>query len=225
MALVVRIIREEAGLVGLKRHGPACLASRQTGTIFASFPWNLAWWHAFGGGKRLFVLVATDESGQVRGIAPLMLRQAGLLRKLEFIGTGLSDTGDFVLDASRAEKAAQAIFACLRRNRREWDLLDMDEVPAYSPMAGSWQEKSHRACIRLAASHRLPLYRATRYLGGIYEDFAAQAAAAPGIVCAAGCRRRREHMFRLVTEEADAPRLSTAFTSSTWRDGRPRRVR
>src|SRR5512133_1212236 len=107
MALKVRIIRDVAGLDQLEGAWTGPVGGSEAGTIFASFPWNLAWWHTFGGGKQLFVLAAAEEDGQVRGIAPLMLRQAGLLRKLEFIGTGLSDTGDFVLDASHAEEAAK----------------------------------------------------------------------------------------------------------------------
>ena len=64
-----------------------------------------------------------------------MLQQSGLTRKLEFIGTGLSDTGDFVLIRSCAEPVAGAIFAYLQQHSREWDLLDMGEVPPYSLMA------------------------------------------------------------------------------------------
>jgi CelD/BcsL family acetyltransferase involved in cellulose biosynthesis len=44
-----------------------------------------------------------------------------------------------VLDEECAE-VSQAIFAFLRRQRREWDLLDLDEVPPYSPLA-EWLER------------------------------------------------------------------------------------
>lgn len=130
----IRVIRDESGFAQLESAW-TCLTGRSDTTVFASFPWNLAWWHSFGSGKHLFILTAADAAGEVRGIAPLMLSRLGPFRRLEFIGTGLSDAGDFLLDKDCAVPVAEALFAYLRRLRREWDLLDLDEVPAYSPLA------------------------------------------------------------------------------------------
>ncbi|MEO5951113.1 MAG: GNAT family N-acetyltransferase [Chloroflexia bacterium] len=130
----VRVIRDKPGLLHLKDAWERLLA-RSNATIFASHPWALAWWHAFGSDKQLYILVATDPSGDVLGIAPLMLGRLGPLRRLEIIGTGLGDAGDFLLDPDHAIPVATSIFAHLRRLRREWDLLDLDEVPPYSPLA------------------------------------------------------------------------------------------
>jgi CelD/BcsL family acetyltransferase involved in cellulose biosynthesis len=130
----IRLIQDERGVAQLSEAWTHLL-SRSNATIFASLPWNLAWWHSFGANKHPYILVATDPSGEVRGIAPLMLTRLGPLRRLEFIGTGLSDAGDFLLDADYALPAAQSIFAHLRRLRRTWDLIDLDEVPPYSPLA------------------------------------------------------------------------------------------
>jgi CelD/BcsL family acetyltransferase involved in cellulose biosynthesis len=130
----VRVVRDEAGLDALQDGWGELLGGSPAATIFASHGWNTAWWQSFGKGKRLYVVVAQDGEGHVRGIAPLMMR-AGPVRRLEFIGTGLSDTGDFVLEEESAEEVTRAIFAFLRRHRREWDLLDLDEVPPYSHLA------------------------------------------------------------------------------------------
>lgn len=130
----IRVVRNEPGLTQL-RDTWASLLARSDATVFASQPWNLAWWHSFGAGKQLYILVASDATGESRGIAPLMLGHIGPLRKLEFIGAGLSDAGDFVLDKDHALPVAQAMFAHLRKRRHEWDLLDLDEVPPYSPIS------------------------------------------------------------------------------------------
>lgn len=130
----VRVIRDEHGLLTLKDAWERLL-SRSNATIFASHPWTLAWWHAFGADKQLYILTATNPSGEVCGIAPLMLDRLGPLRKLEIIGTGLGDAGDFLLDPDHAPPVATALFAHLRRLRREWDLIDLDEVPPYSPLS------------------------------------------------------------------------------------------
>ena len=88
MKYEVKAVRDEAGMAQLGEAWARLLGASPAGTIFSSFPWNIAWWHAFGSGKRPYLLVASDEAGQICGIAPLMLQQSGLVRRLEFIGTG-----------------------------------------------------------------------------------------------------------------------------------------
>ncbi|MEA2573998.1 MAG: hypothetical protein QOH93_1296 [Chloroflexia bacterium] len=138
--------------MGLEEQWSALLDHSQAGSIFTSFPWNVAWWHAFGGDDHLYVLVASDVGGDVRGIAPLMLVRQGGVRRLEWIGTGLSDTGDFVLDESCAGPVIEAMLAHLQQRRRDWDLLDLDEVPPYSLLA-CWLESHQPTGLR---SVRLP---------------------------------------------------------------------
>lgn len=211
MEYKVKVVRDEAGLRQLEDGWARLLGESQAGSIFASFPWNLAWWHSFSGGKSLFVLVASDQAGRVCGIAPLMLHRAGALRKLEFIGTGLSDTGDFVLDEGCAEPVTQAIFACLRRHRREWDLLDMDEVPPYSALV----EQLSRA--KPPGLHVIRLPRTDCPFISLPTTWEAYTRTLQ--------RKPRQHLesfarrvvhetgasFRLVTEEADVPAAVARF--------------
>jgi CelD/BcsL family acetyltransferase involved in cellulose biosynthesis len=211
MALEVKIIRDEAALGQLEEAWTSLLGGSEAGTAFASFPWNLAWWHAFGSGKRLYVLVAADSDGQVRGIAPLMLRRAGLMRKLEYIGTGLSDTGDFVLDASHAEEAAEAIFAYLRRHRREWDLLDLDETPPYSPLAGALAKEKPPGLHLIELPRTDCPYIA---LPDTWEEYTQTLQRKPRQHLESFARRvvlETGASFRLVTEEADVPAAVDRF--------------
>ena len=140
MKYQVHLVRDVTGLADLAESWTRLLRGAE-GSIFASFEWNATWWKYFGGGKQLYVLVATDPAGQVCGIAPLMLQQSNGLRKLKFIGDGLSDSGDFVLDPACAMPVAQAIFDYLQHHRDQWDLVDLDEVPPYSLLAG-WLESA-----------------------------------------------------------------------------------
>ncbi len=137
----VRVVHDEAELHQLEEPWTRLLSESGGGSIFASFQWNMAWWHAFGQGSRLYILVAADAAGQVQGIAPLMLQQAGTRRKLTFIGNGLSDSGDFVFHPSNALPVMQALFGYLHQHRRDWDLLDLDEVPPYSPLVNWLQDE------------------------------------------------------------------------------------
>ncbi len=204
MEYEVTLVRDEAGLVQLE-NAWAHLLDRSHATIFASFPWNLAWWHAFGQDRRPFVLVAADPAGELRGIAPLMLSHAGPLRRLEFLSTGLSDAGDFVLDQEHALPVAQAIFANLRLRRRQWDLLDLDEVPLYSPLA-SWLEHG-----RPPGFHTICLPRTDAPFVALPDTWEAYTATLH--------RKQRQHLegfarrviqetgahFRLVTSADEAP--------------------
>ncbi len=83
MPYQVKVIRDEEGLVALEEGWTTLLGESRAATIFASFPWNMAWWRAIGGGSSLYAVVAEDSDGQIRGIAPLMLRHVGPLRQGE----------------------------------------------------------------------------------------------------------------------------------------------
>jgi CelD/BcsL family acetyltransferase involved in cellulose biosynthesis len=140
-----------------------------------------------------------------------MMQYTGPIRKLDLLGTGLSDMGDFLLAEECAEEAAQAIFAYLRRHRREWDLLDLDEVPPYSLLAG-WLEKE-----RPAGLHVIQLPRTDCpfiALPPTWEEYTHTLqrkvrqhldAFAPRVVEETGAS------FRLVTEEADVPAAVARF--------------
>jgi CelD/BcsL family acetyltransferase involved in cellulose biosynthesis len=70
-------------------------------TIFQTWEWHLAWWRAFGRGRRLCLVGVEDARGDLVGLAPWMvsfdLRR--LLRRVEFIGTSnrASDYADVLV--------------------------------------------------------------------------------------------------------------------------------
>ena len=135
MTYRVEVILDDAPFAALESAWTDLLRAAGT-TFFASWQWNYTWWQYFGAGKRLYLLAVYDAAG-LAGVAPLMLRAAGPLRKLEFIGTGLSDAGDFVLHPARGPGALGAILDHLRAHQGVWDLVDLDEIPPYSLLAGA----------------------------------------------------------------------------------------
>ncbi len=207
----VTVVRSLASLEQLGEAWAQLLGRSQSGSIFASYAWNLSWWHSFGAGKRLYVLVATDSEAQIRGIAPLMLDRLGPLRRLRFIGTGLSDTGDFLLDASCASECGRAIYASLRRRRREWDLLDLDEVPPYSAMS-MWLEGNRPPGLHVT---RLPRTDAPYIaLPATWKEYTATLGRKPRQHLESFSRRvveERDLSFRLVTEGEDVPAAVARF--------------
>ncbi len=135
----VKVIRHDAELHAIESAWQRLLLQAPTATVFASQPWNAVWWEHFGAGAHLSILAVYNGAEELVGVAPLLLRRTGLIRKLELIGTGLSDTGDFVLRPDCAGAVIQAIFAYLHTRRQDWDLLDLDEVPPYSLLAAQMQ--------------------------------------------------------------------------------------
>ncbi|MDQ2807352.1 MAG: GNAT family N-acetyltransferase, partial [Chloroflexota bacterium] len=136
MAYRVQLIRNATDLAASAEAWQRLVRACPTATVFATYPWNSVWWQHFGAAARLYLPAVYDGAGELVGLAPLLLRRTGLIRKLELIGTGLSDVGDFVLHPDHAAPAAAAVFAYLQAHCHEWDLVDLDEVPAYSFLAG-----------------------------------------------------------------------------------------
>ena len=130
----VRVIEDEAGFAQIEPGWTRLLGEGPAASVFASAQWNGAWWQHFGAGKHLYILAVADPAGALIGVAPLMLRTVGPLRKLEFIGTGLSDAGDFVLHPAHAAAATEAIFDALLARHRDWDLADLDEIPPFAAL-------------------------------------------------------------------------------------------
>jgi CelD/BcsL family acetyltransferase involved in cellulose biosynthesis len=85
-------------------------------------------------GKKLMILMVFD-GGVLAGIAPLMVRKYSFMgitvRSVCFIGTGESDTIDFIIDASK-EKYILSIMDYLMNINKDWDFLDFQEIPEHS---------------------------------------------------------------------------------------------
>ncbi len=138
MAYRVAAICDEAGLLDLEPAWTALAAATPTGTIFASFAWGTAWWHHFGGHGQLYLIAVYEADGRLVGLAPLLRPASSAPRKLVFLGTGLADVGDILVAADAAASVSGAIFDYLSAHAGDWDLLDLDEIPPYSPLEPHW---------------------------------------------------------------------------------------
>src|SRR6476620_5006121 len=125
-----------------RRLGPLwnrLLESSASATTFLTWEWLSAWWSAYGNRDDLFVLVAEDDSGVIRGIAPLRrqpLRRYGrTFSTLTFVGDGSNDSDYLDFIAERAfEPPFMAAFAThLHDSLRQGVVLRLNEIPASSP--------------------------------------------------------------------------------------------
>ncbi|MGC2800321.1 MAG: GNAT family N-acetyltransferase, partial [Candidatus Acidiferrum sp.] len=103
-------------------------------TVFLTWEWLSSWWSAYGTGKRLFILIARGEQGECCGIAPLYLERSGMHRVLRFIGDGTYDSDylDFIAAQGQESLVLAGLFEYLQQSRRDWDVLQLNEIPETS---------------------------------------------------------------------------------------------
>ena len=123
------------GLERLREAWEEAQARSAADNVFATFDWALAWWRHFGAGRRLRVLVLRDGA-HPSAILPLwegpLWRRFAPFRKIQLLGTGLSDRLDLLFSGVPVETAERALRHLLVPPVR-WDVLDLRETPEDSP--------------------------------------------------------------------------------------------
>lgn len=132
----------------------ALVAANETNTVFQTFEWFDAWWNSFGAERRLFLLVVRSGP-DIIGFAPLVLRRSGLLRVLEFAGSGNADYQDFVLPI-RKHDAMAAICRKLAAESRRWDRLVLGNVPEQSSTLRLFAAAGDSTDLRIVEEARVP---------------------------------------------------------------------
>ena len=143
------LIQEINSLDGLAEIGPAwnrLLAGARTNTIFQTPEWVSSWWKTYGKGSLLCVLIL-KEGDEIRAIAPLMLRDNKLFRRIGFIGGHRADYADFIVHKDRPEDY-QAFLSHLVFGLRNCDEVMLENVPETSPLLHALDEYSPRFIIK-----------------------------------------------------------------------------
>jgi CelD/BcsL family acetyltransferase involved in cellulose biosynthesis len=131
--LVCRVLRTLAEAEPVWRQ---ILGGDRAATFFAGYAWHSAWWRHYAGRHRL-LLVVVLRAGRPAGLGPFMLGRSAGGTVVRFVGTGLSDYGDLVVDeriASRREVVFAALDAVCERCPEA--VLDLEQVPDRSGTVG-----------------------------------------------------------------------------------------
>jgi CelD/BcsL family acetyltransferase involved in cellulose biosynthesis len=144
--ITVEEISSVEGLEGLRDAWEEAQARSVPDNVFVTFDWALAWWRHFGAGRRLRVLVLRDGA-RAPAILPLwegpLWRRWTPFRKIQLLGTGLSDRLDLLLSEDPSESVERALRHLLARPMR-WDVLDLREIPEGSPAVPAIRTASTR---------------------------------------------------------------------------------
>lgn len=104
------------------------LAQDPAATVFQTWEWNSVWWKHYGRLKRPLILVAEGPSGPL-ALAPLALRLAlgGAFRRVEFVGTGVTDYLGFIGPSPTMADCTRAFLGALAARGR-WDIIDLHQL-------------------------------------------------------------------------------------------------
>lgn len=109
-------------------------------TFFSTPAWLQTWWDHHGATRQLLLLVVRAGSAAV-GFAPLMTEPLTGGKAVLFLGSGLSDYADVLVDESRAPRR-DVVFALLDYLAAHFRdaLFDFQQIPEYSPTLPLLQE-------------------------------------------------------------------------------------
>lgn len=132
--LVISVFNDASAFERLRPEWEALRQRGEDQDPFLSCDWFAAWWRAFGGHRRLYLVTASDR-GRLRAVLPLMLERTwrhGIpLRRLAAIGNDHTPRFDLVR-ADDDKHLHRSIWNHLMTLQNEWDVLDFPRLSADS---------------------------------------------------------------------------------------------
>jgi len=141
-ALTIRAFRNLDELRELAKAWEELLLEYPLATTFSSMEWLAPWWQSFGSGRQMLVLALFGSDSRLIGVAPLSIFRERFgpflsLRVLRLMGDGSGDSDnlDFPVRPGFEKSLAEAVLQYLEQQRHEWDLCQLNTMPAGSPVA------------------------------------------------------------------------------------------
>jgi len=124
-ALVVEVLRDEAGLRALEPEWWRLWRRAPASTPFQSPAWLIAWWGVFRPGALL--TIAVRQGGELVGLGPCYVEEGAHGRRLLPIGISLSDHLDMLIDPDCEGVAAMLVETAAQD--AGWDVWELEELP------------------------------------------------------------------------------------------------
>src|SRR2546425_4048713 len=155
-------------IAGLEHTWNKLLAGSASRTVFLTWEWVQAWWRAFGSTRHLVLLTCRDAGGDLVAIVPLQRTwenigpgMSGWMLRLVGDGIGGSENLDWIAQRGHEAAAVRAVLDWLEQNRSEWDTLELNTVPAQSPVAAALRQelaaRRWRLAVHVSAGYLLRL--------------------------------------------------------------------
>jgi CelD/BcsL family acetyltransferase involved in cellulose biosynthesis len=128
--IALRVLDDVAEIHGLAPEWRSLWSGLPCTTTFQSPFWLLPWMDVFRPAHPR--LVELRCNGRLVGLIPLLIYQRDSQRVLAFMGGGISDYLDGLIDPEFEREALLAFCAYLQDKCRHWDILDLTDLPADS---------------------------------------------------------------------------------------------
>ena len=138
--IAARVVTSTEGLDAL---GPAWSALHEASRagVFQSWEWQRTWWRHFGEAdpKRRLLVVVLEAGEEVCAIAPFFVEEVPVvpgfgLRRLSFIGSGLTDYLDVLVAKGEEQPSCEEIALCLDRQRKQYEVIWLRDLADGSRM-------------------------------------------------------------------------------------------
>ena len=138
----LHVVRSSAEMEALRPHWDGLLERSACPSPFSRWDWLWRWHQQFRDEHELAIGVARDGRGEVRGIAPLMLRRGSSggrrwmrhLMQLGGEGPVVGERQDWLVARGDEAEVMPVLCQTLGRLRREWDAILLRKLPAESPL-------------------------------------------------------------------------------------------
>ena len=122
------------------------LTKAVTNTVFLTHEWASSWWNAYAGKRALSILVLTDGDA-VRAIAPLMVTDFKIFRRLAFIGNNRPDYCDFIVH-KEYPAGYEVLLSYLYDDFTDWDEIVLESIPETSPLLAALEKKGSHFIVK-----------------------------------------------------------------------------
>lgn len=134
LSVADRLAQAEALAPEWRRLAERCEHAR----IFQSPDWCLAWWRVVAedsGRHALAIVQVRDDTGELLGLAPLMVETNNGRRTLCFLSHPYADYHDVLYPRARRDAVLTTLWRAVVRECDDWDTLALTEIPTGSPTA------------------------------------------------------------------------------------------
>lgn len=124
----ITVIRDIDSFMAFKDDWNSLLENSSNNTLFLRWEWMFFYYKHMCSGQELFLLLVRNDKGELKGIAPFVLRQYRVVTKrnfLDVIGQRYSYYVGIIANSESRDDVYRAVFAYLFDNGKRWDVLNL----------------------------------------------------------------------------------------------------
>ena len=159
MKLHRSVIDSSEGLDDLRDEWQRLLLAVPTATPFHSWAWCRAFWrHLAPPGCQLQIFIVRDNSGELRGVAPMFIRPGSILRPslLRSLATEVGDYGGFLVSPTESDPVSGELWRCIDEHSPRWQSAEISKLSLETPKCPSLTLRWRRAESEPCYSFELP---------------------------------------------------------------------